>query len=84
MVLASLVILSFIIFYLYEYCTQNYLSFTNTKIAMLSGLDIEFPCGIHFKYTEMTQANDLTDSSTFHRWIAKGKNKSMTKSDLLI
>ena len=34
---------------------------------MLFGLVIEFPCGIHFKYTKMTQANDLTDSSTFHK-----------------
>ena len=60
--------MSFITFYLYEYCAQNYLSFTNiTKIAMLSGLVIEFPRGIPFKYTEMTQANDLTDSFTFHK-----------------
>ena len=51
---------------------------------MLSGVVIECPCGIPFKYTEMTQTNDMTDSSTFHKWIAKGKNKSMTKSDLLI
>ena len=34
---------------------------------MLSGLVIGFPCGIHFKHTEMTQANDLTDSSTFRK-----------------
>ena len=51
---------------------------------MLSGLVIEFPRGIPFKYTEMKQANDLTDSFTFHKWIAKGKTKSMTKSDLSI
>ena len=34
---------------------------------MLSGLVIEFPRGIPFKYTEMKQANDLTDSFTFHK-----------------
>ena len=49
---------------------------------MLSGVVIECPCGIPFKYTEMTQTNDMTDSSTFHKWIANGKNKSMTKSDI--
>ena len=32
----------------------------------------------------MTQANDLTDPSTFCKWIAKDKNKAVTKSDLLI
>ena len=40
---------------------------------MLSGLVIEFPCGIPFKYTEMTQANDLTDSFTFISEFQKEK-----------
>jgi len=42
---------------------------------MQSGLVIKFLCDIYFKYTKITQANDLTHSSKSHKWITKEKKK---------
>ena len=40
---------------------------------MFSGLVFDFLCGISFKYTEKTLANNWTASSKSHRPIAKDK-----------
>ena len=40
---------------------------------MLSGFVIEFICDIHFKYSEISQGNELTHSFKSHKWITKGK-----------